>query len=185
VSIAVDGQETAFEVCDAGAGWVGVGEVPEPIITIDRRVCRYPPSGLPDSPTRGTPRHPLTWATRPGRRSDRSINSSIGFPLRPVRRYTPTTRDIEAEHARKLASRTQLTAAQGDALQRYWLERLECHLAGKLDHWDEIRMTTRYRSRSAQRLGTGVMFQLWSNTIGPGRQNLVRQQVRHHQALHL
>jgi hypothetical protein len=42
VSIAVDGQETAFEACDVGAGWAGVGEVPEAIITIDSRGVRPP-----------------------------------------------------------------------------------------------------------------------------------------------
>jgi hypothetical protein len=92
------------------------------------------------------------------------------IPFRRVRGYADhwALQGIETEHTRKIAAECELIPAQRDALQRYWYERIDVHLAERMERWGEARMTACHRSRVARHLGSGFLFQPWSNTVGPG-----------------
>ena len=170
-TIVVDGQEAAFEVCDIGAGWVAVGEVPDVVISIHSRGVPLDSVELARLTDRGYP------PPRPpdlGERTDPVIGELDGrferIPFQRVRGYADywALQGIEGEHTKKLAVRYGLTAPQTEALHRYWYERIDAHLAERMDRWAEARMTARHTSRISRRLGSGFLFQLWNNTLGPG-----------------
>lgn len=172
--IMVDGGEAVFEVCDLGDGmWVGVGRAEGTILSIDSR-------GVPLSAVR-LQRITEDRFPPPPRPELGEMGATIGealdgrylrIPFASVRRWVDywALCDVEADHCKRLARRHGLSAEQSEALQDYWSERIECGLAEKLDDLSgSQRMASAMRrSRLARRLGHGVMFQLWFNTVGPG-----------------
>jgi hypothetical protein len=75
-------------------------------------------------------------------------------------------RDVETRHARKLAYRATLSPEQSDALEQYWMDRIDAGLGATLDRLFEP--PTMFRSPLARHLGSGFLFQVWFNTVGPG-----------------
>jgi hypothetical protein len=171
-SIIVDGEETPFEVCELGAGVrVAVGQVPDAIISIDSRgvplssvrLARLTESGYPSPKPPDLGENTLDVIRALDDRLDR-------LPLRRVRRRSDywALRSVETEHAQNLAHRYHLNGPRSKALDQYWLEMIDTRLANKLDSWDRSHMMAMHRSRIAKHLGTGFLFQLWFNTLGPG-----------------
>ena len=68
----------------------------------------------------------------------------------------------------RLAYREGLSSRQLEALEAYWLGRVKAPLTRTLDTRRFKHIEVMHRSRIAKRLGTGFLFQLWFNTVGPG-----------------
>lgn len=171
VSIAVDGQDTAFEVCDLDLGWwVGVGRVPAAVITIGsqgvplgtvrlERVDEHPVPAWPDLGDVGE--HVLADLEARFKR----------LPLRRVRGRSDywALHSVEEDHVRNLASRYVLSDRDQAAVRAYWMGRVETELADT-NEWLRFKdMDAASNSRIAQRLmGRDRLYNLWSNTVGPG-----------------
>jgi hypothetical protein len=172
VTILVDGQGTPFEMCDLGDGyWAAVGRVPGATLTIDGR--RVPPSGvrLERLASREPPAPP---APDLGERTATVINglderfARVPFARVHGRADFWALRAVEVDHVDRLARREGLSGHQIQALQAYWLGRVEGALRKAEDGRRFEHVEALLRSRLARRLGTGFLFQLWFNTVGPG-----------------
>ena len=172
ITILVDGQDTPFEMCDLGDGyWAAAGRVPDAIVTIDSRKVPISMVSLERLASRELP--PL-FAPDLGDRTETVIQSLddrfARLPFGRVHRLADhwALRDVEIDHVNRLARREGLSKEQLEALQAYWLRRIETPLMVTIDprHLENIEAI--HRSRIAKHLGRGFLFQLWFNTIGPG-----------------
>ena len=170
-TIAVDGQDTAFEVCDLDLGWwVGVGRVPDAVITIGsqgvplgsvrlERVDEHPVPALPDL---------------------RDVGDSVvadlearfkRLPLRQVRGRSDywALYSVKEDHVRNLAREYVLSDRDQGAVRAHWMARVEAALADTNERLRFKDMDAASNRRIARRLmGRNLLYNLWSNTLGPG-----------------
>jgi len=172
VTILVDGQGKPFEMCGLGDGyWAAVGRVPAATLTIDSRRVPIGAVSLERLASRAPPPLP---APDLGDRTEtviRGLDDRFArVPFRRVRHSADhwALRAVEVDHVKRLGHREGLSGQQVRALQAYWLGRVEAPLRVTMDRRRFKHMETMYRSRVARRVGTGFLFQLWFNTIGPG-----------------
>jgi hypothetical protein len=173
ISILVDGQETPFEVYDLGEGiWTAVGQTAGTIISIDSRGVPLSSVRLERLSEHGFPPPPPPDLGENGPTVVRALDQRFErVPFGRVRSWADywALRAVEVDHARNLTRRHRLTRHHSEALERYWLERIEAHLAEKLDSFDGPHsMSAMHRSRIARHLRSGLLFQLWFITLGPG-----------------
>lgn len=185
-TIEVDGQHTAFEVCDLIEGWwAAVGRTPKSIVTIDSR-------GVPLGAVRleQVELHPLPPAPDLGARTG-EVRAALDarfakVPFRRVRSQADywALRDIEADHIRRVAHEHRLSDEEQQELSAHWLGRIDQRLAGVRDCWQSKNHEMMLNSRIAAHLqGHSVLFQLWANTIGPGARCWFSNRytpIRHH-----
>jgi hypothetical protein len=170
-TIAVDGQDTAFEVCDLDLGWwAGIGQVPDAVVTIGsqgvhldsvrlERVDEHPVPALPDLGDVGE-----------DMRADLEARLQR-LPLRRVRRMSDywALHSVEEDHVRSLAHRSVLSDQDQAAVRAHWMARVEAELADTNERLRFKDMDAASNSRIARRLmGHNLLYNLWSNTIGPG-----------------
>lgn len=86
---------------------------------------------------------------------------------------------------RRWADYWALRDVEFDALESYWLIRIQAHLSNTLERLRTGNRGAMHRSRIAGRLGSGPLFQVWSNTVGPGARTLGRESLRRHPPPHL
>jgi hypothetical protein len=171
-TILVDGQDTPFEMCDLGDGyWAAAGRIPAAIVTIDSRkvpistvslerlASREPPPPL--APDLGDRTKTVIQAL-----DDRFARLPFGRVHRSADHWA--LRDVEIDHVNRLAHREGLSNEQLEALEAYWLERIEAPLRMTMDRHRFKNIEAMHRSRIARHLGRGFLFQLWFNTVGPG-----------------
>jgi hypothetical protein len=169
--IAVDGQDTAFEVCDLDLGWwVGIGQVPDAVVTIGsqgvplgsvrlERVDEYPVPALPDLSD-----------------VDEDVRADLEarFQRLPVHRVRGTSDywalySVEEDHVSSLAHRYLLSDQDQAAVRAHWMARVEAELADTNERLRFKDMDAASNSRIARRLmGRNLLYNLWSNTLGPG-----------------
>ncbi len=172
ITILVDGQDSPFQMCDLGDGyWAAVGRVPDATVTIDGR--RVPISDV--RLERLSSRNPPPLASPDiGERTETVMQSlDDRFARVPFRRVQHRAdywalRAIEIDHVNRLAHRVGLSRHQLEALEPYWLSRIEAPLRETLDRLRFRHIDALHRSRIARHLGSGALFQLWFNTFGPG-----------------
>lgn len=174
ITLPVDGHDTPFETCDVGDGyWAAVGRVPGATITItvasrkvpigavrlERLASREPPP-LP-APNLGDQTETVI------QRLDDRLHR---VPFGRVRSWADywALRRVEIDHVNRLACREGLSKQQHEALEAYWLSRIHAPLSQTLDRMRYRHIEALRRSRIGGRLGSGFLFQLWFNTIGPG-----------------
>jgi hypothetical protein len=171
-TISVDGHNTPFEICDLGDGyWAAIGEVPAALVTIDGRGVSVSAVALERLASREPP-PPI--APDVGDRTTAVIEGLddrfTRVPFDRVHRWADywALRDIEIDHIKLLGRRENLSEQDLEALESYWLMRLQTPLSGTLEHLRSRHMGMLHRPRLASRLGSGFVFQLWFNTVGPG-----------------
>lgn len=172
IAILVDGQDTRFEMCDLGDGyWAAAGRVPAATVTIDSRKVPISAVSLERLASREPPPPP---APDLGDRTETVIQSLddrfARLPFGRVHRSADywALRDVEADHVNRLAHREDLSNQQLQALEAYWLGRIEASLSKTMDRLLFKNIEARHRSRITRRPGSGFLFQLWFNTVGPG-----------------
>jgi len=168
----VDRRPVAFEVCRLdGPLWGAVARIGEIFVSVSSE-------GVPEDSVRIENLETLDFP--PLRAPDLGGNGEavlaeldarfLRVPFQRVRRDEDhwALLDIEHEHVSRLAVRDGLTPAQADALDAYWETRLNERLKGVLDRieakWQRSVRTTPFR----RRLGHGMTYRLWNNTVGPG-----------------
>jgi hypothetical protein len=169
--IAVDGKDTAFEVCDLYLGWwVGVGRVPHAVITIGSQgvplgsvrlehVDEHPVPALPDLGDMG---------------EDVLADLEPRFMRLPVRRVRGRSdywalHSVEEDHVRNLARKFALSDRDQAAVRAHWMARVEAELADTNGRLRVKDIDAASNSRIARRLiGRHLLYNLWSNTVGPG-----------------
>jgi hypothetical protein len=170
-TVLVDGQGVPLEVADLGDDyWAAVGRVPDAIITIDGR-------GVPLSAVQlerlANRRLPAPAPPHLGERSEvvmRGLDDRFArLPFARVRRFADywALRAVEAGHVGRISLQEGLSREQSEALEAYWLRRVEDPLSDRLDRWRFERLEARHRSRP-RRLRSEVLAQVWFNTLGPG-----------------
>jgi hypothetical protein len=186
VTIRVDGQPTAFEMCDIDHGWwAAVGRLAEAIITIDsrgvplaavhlERVAKHPVPALPDvADQTAAITHDLDT------RFER-------VPFRRVRGMADywALRAVEVDHVHRLAHRLGLSDQDRQAIEGHWLARIEARVAPTMERLHFKDMDAARNSRIARHLrGRNFLHQVWSNTVGPGAKCWVGNRytpIRHH-----
>ena len=83
-------------------------------------------------------------------------------------------RDVEVEHVERLARQNGLTDDQGEELKVYWLDRVEARLDEKLQRFRFRHLLSHRRSWFARHIRWNWLYQLWSNTVGPGARTWFR-----------
>jgi hypothetical protein len=77
-------------------------------------------------------------------------------------------RAVETDHVGRVAHQEGLSQQQYEALEAYWLKRVEAELSERLDEWHFEKIEASHRSRAPWRLRSKLLAQLWFNTLGPG-----------------
>jgi hypothetical protein len=172
INILVDGHEKPFELCELGDGyWAAAGRVPAATVTIDSRKVPLSAVSLERLASRELPPVP---APDLGDRTEGVIHSLddrfARVPFSRVHRSADywALRDVEVDHVNLLARREGLSTELREALEAYWLSRIETPVRKTIDRLPFKHIEAMHRSRVARRLGTGFLFQLWFNTVGPG-----------------
>jgi hypothetical protein len=172
ITILVDGQDTPFERCDLGDGyWAAASRVPAATVTIDSRKVPISTVSLERLASREPPPPP---APDLGDRTETVIQALddrfARLPFDRVHRLADhwALRDVEIDHVNRLACREGLSDQQLEALEAYWLGRIEAPLRRTMDHLGSKHLEAMHGSRIARHLGRGFLFQLWFNTVGPG-----------------
>ena len=171
-TVPVNSQAVPFEVCDLGDGyWAAVGRVPDAIVTIDSR-------GVPLSAVQlerlASRRLPAPAPPDIGERTQvvmRGLDDRFTrVPFARVHRFADywALRAVEVDHVGRISRQEGLSREQSEALEAYWLRRVEDPVSDWLDCWRFERMTARHRARRPRRLRSGLMGQVWLNTLGPG-----------------
>lgn len=172
MSIAVDGIDTPFEICDLGDGyWAGVGRIEDLAVTIDSQ--GVPPEAVTlerlDEDELAVPIPPdlgdLSALIQAG--LEERLNR---IPFERVNGWADywALRDIEVEHVERVASQNNLSETQRRDLQVYWLDRIDMPIQDKLDRLYHRNIGLRSQSRIQRHLRWTWLYQLWSNTVGPG-----------------
>jgi hypothetical protein len=171
--ILVDGEPTAFEVCDLGDGyWAAAGQVPAATITIDSRQVPISAVRLEHLASREPPPPPVPDLGDRTERVAQSLDHRFArVPFSRVHGYADYSalRDVEVDHVSRLAHDEDLSDEQREALEAYWLRRIGDRLREPMDRVRLHDIGAMQRSRVAQRLrNRRFLFQLWFNTLGPG-----------------
>ena len=170
--ISVDGLPTPFEVCDLSQGvWVGVGRIPDLTLSIDSRGVPLGTVRLGRIIDHRVPPPPPPEVDELGALVLEALDSRFGqLPVNRVRRPADlyALMSVETDHVDKLVHEFALPADQAEAVRGYWQERIGSHFEGKFVDIRRSHAMAFRRSRVARRLGRGLLFQLWFNTIGPG-----------------
>jgi hypothetical protein len=171
-TISVDGAGAPFELCDLGEGyWAAVGLVPDATITIDGRMVPVGAVALERLASREPP--PPT-APDLGDRGDAVLSSLedrfAQVPFGRVRHWADywALRDVEIDHVRLLGRREGLSEQQLDAVESYWLRRIHAALSETLERLRSGHRRGTRRGPMGRRIGSGVLFQIWFNTVGSG-----------------
>jgi hypothetical protein len=172
IAITVDGSEMPFQMCRLGDGyWVAIGRAPDAIVTVGSEGVPLSAISLERLYSRQPPAPP------PPDMGDRTESVIAGlndrFTRVPFARVHGSAdywalRDVEIDHADRLADQEGLSEEQRLQLQTYWLRRIEDPLRPTMDRLMFSGMDAMHRSRIARHLGHGFLFQLWFNTVGPG-----------------
>ena len=173
VTILVDGKGTPFDVCDLGDGyWAAAGRVPAATITIDSRKVPMGAVRLERLASREPPPLPVPDL---GERTETVMQSlDDRFARVPFGRVHGSAdywalRSVEVEHVSRLALQEGLSDLQLEALEAYWLRRLEDRLRKPMDRRRLRDIEAMHRSRVARRFrNRRFLFQLWFNMLGPG-----------------
>lgn len=172
VSILVDGIDTTFEICDLGDGyWAAVGKVENLALTIDSR-------GVPvDTVTFERLNEADLAMPKPPNLGDLARQIEAGLeerltriPFQRVNNWADywALRDVEVEHIKRVATQNNLPETQRQDLQVYWLDRIDMPIQDRLDRLYHRNVGLRGRSRIQRHLRWNWLYQLWSNTVGPG-----------------
>jgi hypothetical protein len=172
-TILVDGKGTPFDVCDLGDGyWAAAGRVPAATITIDSRKVPLRAVSLERLASREPPPLPVPDL---GERTGTVMQSlDDRFARVPFGRAHGSAdywalRSVEVEHVSRLALQEGLSDQQLEALEAYWLRRLEDRLRKPMDRRRLHDIEAMHRSRVARRFrNRRFLFQLWFNTLGSG-----------------
>jgi hypothetical protein len=172
MTIRVDGADTPFEMCDLGeCYWAAAGRVPSATVTIDSREVPIEAISLERLSSREPPAPPPPDL---GEETDTVIARLdarfVRVPFGRVRCSADywALRDVEIDHVNRLAHEAGLSTEQSNAVEAYWLRRVEAPLQNIMDRRQFRGIEAMHRSRIARRLGTGFLFQVWMNTVGPG-----------------
>jgi hypothetical protein len=172
ITILVDGRGTPFELCDLGDDyWAAIGLVPDATVTIDGREVPVSAVSLERLASRELP-PPI--APDIGERTAAVIGGLedrfARVPFGKVHRWADywALRDVEIGHVRLLGRSGSLSKEQLEAVESYWLRRIEAPLRQTLDPLRFARTGAMHRSRMARHFGSGILFQIWFNTLGPG-----------------
>jgi hypothetical protein len=172
ISILIEGQMTSFEMCDLGDGyWAAVGVVPDATITIDGRKASVDGLSLERLAS-----HQLPPPIAPdiGERTQSVVtsldNRFARAPFDRVRRWADywALRDVEIEHVKLLARRERLSEQQREAVQTYWMRRIDGALSETLERLRARSGGAMRQSRLSRRVRSKALSQIWFNTVGPG-----------------
>ena len=137
VMILVDGEPTAFEVCDLGDGyWAAAGRVPAATITIDSRQVPISVVRLERVASREPPPPPVPDLGDRTETVAQSLDDRFArVPFSRVHGYSDYSalRDVEVDHVSRLAHHEGLSDEQREALKAYWLRRIGDRLREPMD----------------------------------------------------
>jgi hypothetical protein len=172
VSILVDGQVTAFELCELDTGyWAAVGRLEDVDVTIDSRGVPLDKVELERLVDRRPPVPPIPdLAQNAEAVADDLARRFIEIPFARVRRWADywAVRDIEIDHIRLVARRYGISDEDRDSLEAHWLARVDRELAETMESLHDRGVEPRPRSSIARHLRWNWLRQLWFNTFGPG-----------------
>jgi hypothetical protein len=169
--LSVDGEVTDFELTDLGGGWwVAVGCLPDALVTVDSRGVAFDTVSLERIPEHFVPAMPEIEVGGEQVRSDLDERFER-VPFGRVRNRADywALHSVEVDHVENLARLYHLAEADRIAVQAHWIARIEAELAETMErlHFKDIDASR--NSRIARRLqGRNALYQVWSNTIGPG-----------------
>ncbi len=171
LTMVVDGQETSFEGCDfAGGWWAAIGRAPDAIITLDSRGVPLSAVGLERIPKYPVPPLP-DLAEQNAAVTEQLDDRFTRVPFRRVRSRADywALHAIEVDHVARLAKQHDLADVDLQAIRAHWLARIEGGLGPTAERLRFEGMDSINNSRTARLLlRRNVLYQIWSNTIGPG-----------------
>jgi hypothetical protein len=171
VTIRVVDEDLPFERCELADGWwAAVGRVPGSILTLDSRGVPLDTVRLEEIDDHPVPELPDLGSDTAAIREGLDARFAQ-VPFQRVHNLADywALHAVEVDHVQRLGGDHSLSDTALHNLECHWLARLDSELApvlGRLRHQSSDIMLN---SRIARRLrGRNVLFQIWSNTIGPG-----------------
>jgi hypothetical protein len=171
VTIRVADQDVLFETCELGDGWwAAIGRVARSIITLDSR-------GVPLNKVRleAVDEHPVpalpALGTGTAAVSEHLDARFAKVPFHRVHNLADywALHAVETDHIQSLRHQHNLSHEALHDLQAHWLGRMERELAHTSEQLRRKSHEATLNSHIARRLrGRNFLFQVWSNTVGPG-----------------
>lgn len=187
-TVLVENVPTPFETTDLGQGvWVAVGRAPGAIISIESHGVPLRAVRLHRLIDEAIPPPPRPYLGEGGSVALDALDGRFDvIPFQRVHRWADywALRSIEDEHVQRLAREHRLSAEEAGTLWEYWRERIDAHLAPKLNrlrHESKLHPSSLPTAQGCLR--SGVLFQLWFNTLGPGGRTWMGNRyasIRHH-----